>query len=201
MHAVSSLKPASNCPEEIAENQRRAKASWDRVFETVTYLGGTPTIKSMAQRCADIPGWSCIVNADIVVAEHLLTIEQQLKDRDALCAMSQRYEVVDGDFYNARIVDLGLDFFAATQAAWGSVVMEMPEVFVIGKGLWDYWLNNYLCEVFSHAYYDLTPSRVIFHPKHGSRGNQSLHMAPDRYMERNCWPRHNIRVDSMDKPH
>lgn len=218
MHVVSSLKPFPLCAPEIADNQLRAKESWGKVFDGITYFNvpqpevesndtafiwttNPPKVREMVRRCADTPGWSCVINADIVVGEHFPIVANKLMEHEALCAMSQRYEFVGDDYEHARIVDLGLDFFAATQAVWGSVAMEIPETFVIGKVLWDYWLNNYFCEVFGHAYYDLTLSRVIFHPRHGHRGEQGLHMTPDRYMQRNRWAQHNIGVAPGDKPH
>lgn len=213
MIAVSSFRPFDQCHEDIGKNQMAAKQSWDRVFNRIIYLNDPepwlegdntefvpcqqpPRIKMMVEKCASLTGWSCIINADIIVADHFTKMELRLKSVEALCATSQRYQFDNGDPRRARTVDLGLDFFAATQSVWGAVALAIPEAFVTGKILWDHWLNNFLAEMFSHAYYDVTKERCIFHPKHQHRGDQSMHIEPDHYMQYNRWARNTLVVDS-----
>jgi len=93
--AITSHRPLKDCTPPIARNQIQARASWESAFQTIVYfgtessaLGGDrvefipcqdfPQIKALVACAAKLPGWSALINSDIVVGENLTEVEKQL---------------------------------------------------------------------------------------------------------------------------
>jgi len=128
----------------------------------------------MAEICAAQPGWSAIVNADIYLGDKFPIVEQKLKNKNATCAASWRWE-----FDPARGVesaaseriphDNGVDFFAAVQSTWRKIADIADERLRHGSAFFDTWLLSFFATFESTGYWDISPARVIFHPKHEGR--------------------------------
>lgn len=213
MTAVSSPRPHLDCPEEIEMNQIRAKESWNKVFQSIIYLGcpipgfqektsfiphtGKPTIKRLAEVCAQQYGWSCIINSDIVMAPQTRHLESNLEAFGGLCAVSRRYEIPpSGNIEDAILLpdDYGLDFFCAKQEVWQFVATVIPEQFKIGMIVWDQWMSNCFVREFQPYCYDLTPSRLVFHPRHANRNYEHFEPPKDFYLQWSLWPNRELVI-------
>ncbi len=189
MKIISSC--AANPPPEIAQNQSRARESWaNEIGQGVLFIDdddGPPTIRKLAEVCANQPGWSAICNCDIVIGPNWRLVERELLRSRVSCAISKRWELpADRNLDRAQVVDLGLDFFAATPAIWAAAAREVPEVFRLGKIMWDTWMLGFFMHASQGNCADITPAKVVFHPKHGGRGGQHIEPPPMKY--RPLWP-------------
>ena len=175
MIAFSSCNP--NAAPEIGRNQDAAVSSWIHVFDPINV--GTesdpPTVKSLVEKCAAAEDWACIINADIIVKKDFRRVEDKLRWNQAQCAVSGRYEFdPDNDLYAPRLNDLGMDIFCAVPEVWKRVAQDIPDKFRLGHILWDAWLLGYWNTNYGETFYDFTPAKVIYHPKHGNRGDNSM---------------------------
>lgn len=183
MIAVSSHRPFKNCSPSILKNQRRAFDSWARVFDQVILFGPPeqlgkncrfiptdpfPRIVRIVDLCAGIQGWSVIVNADIVVGPRLPEIIRKVEQSKGSCAVSWRWEF-GNDTGIARVVDRGMDFFAAHQSVWTEVGKIYPSEYRIGHSSWDAIMLGALNIVDERGLFDLTHHRLVFHPQHEDR--------------------------------
>jgi len=185
MIAVTSHRPLIQCSNQIAQNQLRAVESWLKAFSHSCYFGPPepaydalgfhqipsepfPKIIRLARFCASLPGWSALVNADIVIGPNLTEIEHRLDKKDAMCAVSWRYEF-DLEPAMSKVVDVGMDFFAARQEVWKEVGKIYPEEYRIGHSSWDAMMLGAFNIVAKSQLYDLTHHRLVFHPKHEDR--------------------------------
>lgn len=195
MIAVSSMRLDVDCPPEIRRNQEAARFTWDDNFEDyqIFWNSEAPTIQFLCDWCSRIPGWSAIVNGDIVIGPNWPAVEQALNRTRAVCAISKRYELgPDKNQASARVVDNGLDFFAARPEIWAMAAMEVPPEFRLGKIFWDTWMLGFFMHASKGECADLTDSRVIFHPRHGNRGQQQIEVPPLKYPP--TWPVLKIKV-------
>jgi hypothetical protein len=198
--AVSSHRP--NATGEVADNQSRAKRSWDAVFDRIFLFG--PPDKRLASpitefiACEDFPCISllllvasrqrepvCILNADIVVAPSLKNMLNEGWKRNAMALTSRRFEFdpADEDYDRAKVVDLGADFFAAFPAVWGQAYKAIPATYRISGQQWDSWILAFLTLTLPRRFWDITILRQIFHPKHGDRIRPALDPHPlDRFI-------------------
>jgi len=185
--AISSFRPLDH-DAEVSTNQLRAKKSWDKVFDAIVLFGepdprlATPTTHFV--KCEQFPHisllvWmaskqlapSCILNADIVVAPNLKELLSQAWNKGVLAMTSRRLEFdpKTEDYFKARVVDLGADFFCARQEVWGQAYKEIPAQFRIGHNRWDNWMLNFLWHTCRRRFVDISTLGPIFHPKHGGR--------------------------------
>lgn len=188
MIAVSSLRPLSKCTPEVVRNQTVAKRSWDSVFERIIYLNqtepeldspktewkgsdGCPMIRDLMQHCQGHEGWSCIVNADILIRPTVFKrILATLREREAVAAISRRWQFEpEATVRTLTLADLGLDIFCATREVWKEAFRVVPDQFRIGHCLWDTWMLGFLNLTSNGNWYDFTPSKCVLHPAHGSR--------------------------------
>lgn len=198
MISISSFKPFEKCAPEIIANQISANISWRNSFDKIFYFNrsenqlsgifliqeGRPAIKSMALFASKLSGWSCIVNADIQVSEKIKQAEIKLNEKNAKCAISRRFQIPEN-----KIMDGGLDFFAATPKVWGAVSKAIDEKFCLGRIVWDTWMLNFFVTEFNDSCYDITATRCIFHPKHGDRQDQNFdYPKNDPYLLKSRWP-------------
>lgn len=152
-----------------------------------------PHIKQLCDFAAKQPGWSCIINADIIMGKNFPNVEYQLMLRDLKCAVSRRWEIPEtGILTDSKVVDYGLDWFAATPEMWAAAAREIPSEFQLGKILWDTWMLGFFLNFSNGSCADLTPSRVIFHPKHGDRNDQNIIRPNSHYYAFAKWPRFSI---------
>jgi hypothetical protein len=213
MTAVSSFRPLDECAE-YRENQLRAKASWEKVFDKIVYFGkpdsrlasaktqfvdegeAFPCIFVLMSWGAIEPGWSCIINSDIVVDPAFAVVEKKLSLLHAQCAFSLRWQKDrQAPTFPPRITDMGLDIFCATREVWSDTAAHVPTRFRLGKILWDTWLLQYWAHHYLAGCYDFTPSKVIFHPLHEHRKDQSMTTPEDdAYMKKAIWPANLIEV-------
>ncbi len=205
MIAISSHRPFSDCPDEIRINQTRAIDSWS-VFEKVILFGdyeaelarenvkffpcvGKPFIWQLTDLAATQNDWACIINSDIVLGVRWREVEAKLRSTWAIAAMSKRYNFdTTNDDDAGTVDDNGLDFFAAHPDTWALVAREVPRVFQLGKILWDTWMIGFLAAKAGLNFADLTPAKVIFHPRHGHRTDQHIAKVSDKYIDRVRWP-------------
>lgn len=218
MIAISSFRPFKF--QEYAHQQVLAKKTWDHAFKWIFYYGdkephlgnafffpsaGKPTIRQMCKKAFELLSdgfmpmetWACLINADIAVRPGTLRkAEQMLTSAGAMCGLSKRYEMpADGNFANAQVDGNALDFFCARKEVWKIAAMECPEQFKLGHNLWDTWMASFFANNWPNDSYDLTPSRIFFHPKHESRGNQSVERpARDHYLDKMRYPVHILQV-------
>lgn len=214
MIILSSFRPYADCPPAIWENQLAANRSWVRICEKIVYFNHVeprmnsdktlwlppdekPSIKRMVMWAAQLNDWSAIVNADIVLPSNFRRVENALRG-PAACAVSRRYTLpADGDTTAAKLEsgDNGLDFFAATPTVWKKAGATIPESFRLGRIVWDTWMLNFFMAEFGNYCYDLTPSRVVFHPKHEDRTDQNWDFPKsDPYLSKARWPFHSIDI-------
>lgn len=188
MIAVSSIRPFEGNPE-YARNQWLAWESWQSAFASIVYFSSPepalrspktlfvdwepfPRIIDLAEFLASQSDWGCIINADIVVAKSFRLIEKRLKIKQGSAAASWRYEFDPArGLDSARRVenDNGLDFFAAVPEVWRKVYENVDPDLRLGAQFWDTWTLSFFNLVAAHGFYDLTPHKLIFHPKHEGR--------------------------------
>lgn len=207
MIAVSSFKPFSQ-QDDIATNQIDANRSWHVCFAQIVYfnefeqqiaspktffVGGNdpPSIKELAQYCAIIPGWSCIINADIVLSDTFVLVEPYLNARNARLVTSRRINFhPHAGQRSGKITDLGLDIFISRAGIWKQIADAIPDAFVLGQGMWDTWMAGFGNS--TGGYYDITQLRCVYHPIH-SRNNEMLDMKKrvgvDRFLAKAALPR------------
>jgi len=187
MICISSARSLSRCTPEIASNQIAANESWNKIFDHIIIFGereakldsgittwvpaeGWPKIKDMMQLASRLSDWSCILNADIFVSPELGRVEDKLRQVKAACAMSYRYEYnPTNPLVEKKVVDNGLDIFCAVPEVWSAACKQVPDVCRMGHSQWDTWTIGFFNTYYYTSFYDFTPARVVFHPKHGSR--------------------------------
>ncbi len=169
-------------------NQKAAHESWRRIASAIYYFGPRqsylecpkttfvpsedyPPIIDLVEFAHQQQDWCAIINSDIIVTEHFLSVEAKLKARKAVCCASWRHEFDPAVGLEPRDrVDNGLDFFAANPWMWARVYQDVPEAIRIGCNRWDSWMLSYFNARghagSGHTFYDITPSRCICHPKH-----------------------------------
>jgi hypothetical protein len=186
--AVSSCRPFTDPNSEYGRNQIAAHKSWENAFDLIVYFnepvehldGPTtlflphenfPRIVELAEFCSTQSDWCALLNADIVVGDRFRLVERKLKrSRNASAAVSWRYEFDPQlGMESARVVDNGLDFFAATPAVWRQASLLLHPRVRLGAQSWDTQALSFFSTYAIAGFYDLTPARVIFHPKHGGR--------------------------------
>lgn len=187
MTIISSMKPFRES-RNIARNQMRAWASWTAIADKIIYFGEPepslntrkteyvestpfPRIKTLALAAALVPTMACIVNADIVLADHTRDVLTYVMKRGGKAAVSRRYEFIDGNLDDARLVngDWGVDFFFATPAIWRQLAKTISPEYRIGHVMWDSYVLSFFNTVASGATWDITKRRCVFHPKHEER--------------------------------
>lgn len=204
MVAISSFKPFAKSPL-ITANQMAAYGSWLCAFDQIYYVGPEaesllagpqthfvmgeefPPIASLVAECARHEGWSCIINADIISTYRMRFVERALNIQRAESAISLRWQLPGN-----AILDQGLDWFAATQELWKKILPRVPKWFRIGHCLWDTWMLAAFKGIgdFSKCY-DVTASKVIFHPQHEER---------ERPYDRACMRPNDGMIDKMKWP-
>lgn len=192
MIAISSHRPHSGNPE-YAINQRLAHMAWEQVFSKVIYMGepepeltglktvfvrteNFPHIKTAAQLAASSPGFSAILNADIVVTPGIQNLEMQLFRKNQLCASSRRWNFrrtggpLQSMISQASLGnDRGRDIFIAHSRVWQEVAANVPPVLRIGNPRWDAWMTDFFRERWDAKFVDFTTMRCVFHPNHEGR--------------------------------
>jgi len=186
MICVSSFRPLKECSPSILRNQLKARESWEDAFNEIVYFGSPetalngdtvmfipteqfPRIVDLVRYCADQVDWCAIVNADIVIRGNMRQVQGDIMSRGGLASISRRYEFVGEDFMRAKLVDTGLDFFAAHSHVWRHAAKLIPRQYRIGHCLFDTWLLGFLATHYMPKLWDITPLRMIFHPKHEDR--------------------------------
>jgi hypothetical protein len=214
MNAISSHRPFVRCTPAIAMNQERANDSWVKLFDRIIYMGdysqhldgpnvwfarskheGLPSIRELCELAAKQPTWSAIINADIIIGPDWNRTELKLQRTLAQAAISRRWQFdpeKDPAMEHAKLTDLGLDLFAAPPAVWRQAAAECPDEFRLGRILWDTWMLGFLMSVTNGNVADLTHNKVVFHPIHGDRGDQSMGNVESAYLHKGGWPQ--IRV-------
>lgn len=188
MIAVSSFRAFDKDPTgEYRTNQLFANQSWQRNFTKIVYFNAFepelnsaktifipspeyPQILSLIEFCAMQNEWCAILNADIVLGAGFPLVEAKLKARKATCASSWRYNFDPAIGISSGVHDdNGLDFFAAVPSVWQQAYELCDDRLVIGSTFWDCWMLSLFSTFHLSNFWNLTKSRVIFHPRHGSR--------------------------------
>lgn len=213
MISISSHKAQDKNPE-IAKNQLRARRSWD-VFEEIYYFGqyeealdgdntqfipceDFPTIKSLCEFAAGLPGWACIINADIVVSPMMREAIAALERSSVRCALSRRY-----DLWTQKLIDMGLDWFAAKPEIWKMAAQAVGSNYRIGHPIWDTWMISFFTHMPGVRCADLTPAKLIFHPAHDGRDRPHTIQPPknDPLLNDVRWPATRISNVTNAKGH
>lgn len=212
MVAISSPAPHSRSSQ-VAENQLKAKETWEHAFDKIVYFSPQPEpalssektewivsddypqIRLMLLACANQHDWTCLINADIRVHFRLRLVERELKRRNAQAAISQRFQLPEN-----KIVDMGLDWFAGTPWLWRQIAPKTPPYFRIGHILYDTWLYSSMLIAVPKDIYDCTGSAFIYHPKHEDRvqpHSRTIHKPNDGVMDRITWAKQRIDLLSL----
>jgi hypothetical protein len=202
MTLITSHRPLSES-EEIARNQLRAKESWEPVFDEIIYFGKYepalasiktmfieseefPTIDLLLTAAALASGWTCLINADIVVSPMLGMVLQECIQKRVQAFTSMRYEFEPdaNDLSKAKVKDSGYDFFMTDTALWIGAAQKIPKGYRIGHNRWDNWILGYFNTVCRRRFVDITSRRCIFHPRHSER-KQPYHIdvPQDQYLD------------------
>lgn len=188
MIAVSSFRPFTDPQSEYGRNQIAAHRSWQSAFNSIVYFNEFnpllacpktffieaepfPLIRVLADFAANQLEWSAIINADIVIGNRWPVYERKLmRSLNACSAISYRYEFdpVRG-LESGEVVDNGLDFFCANPAIWRQASTLIHPDLRIGCQSWDTQMLSFFCTYALHGFYDMTPARQVFHPKHDGR--------------------------------
>lgn len=188
MILLSSIRQFSNDPtSEYQRNQLAAKSSWDRVASKVVYFSARepaldnpktiwipseefPQIMDLCEFAAQQNDWCALINSDIVLGPHLPIVEAKLKVRKASCATCWRHNFDPHAGVDSAVKeDNGMDFFAATPEVWRRAYEMVDERLRMGSGFWDSWMLSLFCTFYPQHFWNITNSRVIFHPRHGGR--------------------------------
>jgi len=198
MIAISSHRAFSDSLE-IAKNQLRAFESWRLVFDEILYFGPSepllnspqttfiesedfPTIHAICMAASLCSDYVCLINADIVVGQHLGSALEDVWRKGGVAATSKRYEFNGEGVANSAIVDQGIDFFWTSPDIWRRVANAVPKHYRLGHSAWDTWVMSFFNTTVGRYFYDITKRKAIFHPKHENR-KRVHHIKPvdDRY--------------------
>ncbi len=116
-------------------------------------------------------GNACILNADIVVSDRLPMAINAVVMKKGQCAISRRWQFDGDDTSKAALQpnDFGIDFFWAKPEIWRGAAKTIPAHYRIGHNSFDTWLLGYFNTVSPRGSYDITPRKVILHPRHEDR--------------------------------
>lgn len=165
-----------------------AKRTFEMTFNKIIYLGPNefplrshktrfvpsedfPRIKSLMQIASMQPGFTAILNADIVVND-LRKLERQMMATGKVCASSRRWHFDPNTcaWDQAQLgEDRGRDIFIARCDVWRHAARNVPDEFRIAHGGWDGWTTDFFRRHYNENFIDFTGQRLIFHPIHGSR--------------------------------
>ena len=186
MIALTSCRPMGSNPE-YDNNQFNAWASWQTAFSQIVYFNETqselqsdntlfiksepfPHLWKFVEWAAWQSDWCCVINADIVIAGNWVHALRAVQVKRALCFTSWRYEFTPQSGFNgARVVDCGIDIFAASPEMWKMVFQHIPENIRIGCQQWDSWMLGAFGEIAANRFVAVTNHKCVFHPKHGNR--------------------------------
>lgn len=200
--AISSFRPLADSPA-IATNQIRAVQSWALAFDGILLYGSHeprldsprtafiesdqyPKLAPLFYTASQFEQPACILNCDIVVAEHLSAIAGIAWAYGALAWTSRRYEFdpANPDYDGAKVKDLGADIFCAWPQVWDMAYRAVPSAYRLGAPTYDSWLLGFLTLTLKRKFVDLTKHRPIFHPKHGERIRPDMGpIARDKYID------------------
>lgn len=185
MIAISSHRALADSLE-IAENQFRAKRSWELVFDAIVYFGPTepllnsaktsfveiedfPTMSALFFAASKMDDFSCIINADIVTAPHLPGVVASLGHKGMAAVTSRRWEFNGDNIERAELKDWGVDFFGAWPSVWRQAWREVPPSYRIGHNAWDSWLLGFMNTKHPKSFWDISRQACIYHPRHNER--------------------------------
>lgn len=143
---------------------------------------GKPSIKKMASVASSMGTLSAIVNADIVLAPRTKTLDALFPQANLKCAVSYRMDL-DSGFR----VDFGLDAFFAQPDVWKAVAGSIDPGYAIGRIQWDNFVLGFFVQNYGRRCADLTPMKLLHHPKHESREDQNWQPPKSRYLN-HVWP-------------
>lgn len=189
---ISSIRPFADDDAGGAyqRNQLAAKESWERVATKIVYFNNyEPALDSpktafipceryvrlmdLIELAARQNEWCAILNGDIVIGPGFPMVEAKLRARKAKCASSWRYNFDPATGLSSGVhEDNGIDFFAAVPEVWQKGYELVDDRLYIGSTGWDCWALSLFCTFFQTHFWNLTNSRVIFHPNaaaHGAR--------------------------------
>lgn len=198
MTAISSFRPlADNL--EVAENQLRANATWQEMFDSILLIGPEepllsspitqfvpgedfPTIREIATIASLCTEWVVFLNADIVLLPNFTLAAVSVGKRKGKAFTSRRYEFDPKTGAEPQIVDWGYDIFGTTPDVWRRISMEVPEQYRIGHCAFDTWILNFFQTNFGSNLMDITKWQCVLHPKHSERKRvHHIELAHDRY--------------------
>lgn len=194
MIAITSIRP--NAPEEIAGHQRIAEEYRNYAFDSVIPMyapdGGKPSIKDIARHASTLPAWVCLLNADIIISPRWkIVTDNMIRHTSVKAAISKRWQFdPKKGIADAAVTDEGLDCFCAHPAVWGMIAREAPPEFKLGHILFDTFLLGFLMKKLDGNVGDLTSAKLVFHPLHGDRNDQSIpnHLMSNPYLMFVRWP-------------
>lgn len=186
MIAFSTLRPFGSNPE-YDRNQRTAWESWQNAFSLIVYLNDPqpevsnsktlfipsehfPRIWKVCEYMAYQQEMCCLINGDIVIGPRWPRVLAVLNQKNALSAVSCRWEFDPArGLEPSAVVDCGIDFFCAKPEVWSIASNLADEKLRLGVGWFDTWLMGCFSSFSMRGLWDITPSRVIYHPKHDGR--------------------------------
>lgn len=186
MIAVSTFRPHKDS-EEYRQNQIRAAVSWLPIFNGIVLMGkpepelatyktsftfqeGRPHVRDMIGLLATQNEMGVWINADIVLHNAFVTLENLMKKAGCVAATSFRLtfdpkEGIQKAFREGN--DWGLDVFVATPEVWQDMYKHMDPRWLKCGMVYDSWMVGFLNK--RHKCGDFTDKKWVFHPRHGGR--------------------------------
>lgn len=188
MNIVSSFRPLAE-DEEWKRNQLLAKRSWEMAAQKIVFFGPYepelasprtkfveseqfPKIKTLCDAASKLPGFTAILNADIVVDLEIRSLVNRMSIKGQVSASSRRWHFDPNtcDWGSADLGDdRGRDVFITRWDIWRDLARKLPDELRIGHGLWDAALVNYFRDRYGAKFVDFTSRKLIFHPRHEGR--------------------------------
>lgn len=191
MIAVSTFRPHKDS-EEYRQNQIRAMTSWVPIFNGIILMGklepelathktsftfqeGRPHVRDMVGLLATQSEMGVWINADIVLSNAFVTLEQLMKKAGCVAATSFRFtfDPKNGIWKSFKEPnDWGLDVFVATPEVWQDMYKHMDSRWVKCGQVYDSWMVGFLNK--RHKCGDFTDRKWVFHPRHGGRITEGM---------------------------
>lgn len=182
MVAISSHRPHSQS-DEYAQNQIRARKSWNGIFTDVHYFGpaepelalsGThfvecepwPRIKDMAAHAArQKTYYVTIINADIVLTPEFTEVLDIMQKSKIAGATTRRRDLDTRELGEDR----GRDVWVLQPAWWRRVAEKISPTCRIGHNQWDAWMFGFMRYEAKYNFGEFSNVPCVFHPRHEGR--------------------------------
>ena len=75
------------------------------------------------------------------------------------------------------------------------VACNIPKEFTLGRILFDTWLLSFFTAHWWEFCFDISPSKLIYHPVHEERVDQAMTVnGENEYLKKVRWPKHYLKI-------